>query len=407
MRAAAPVLLALLLACAPPLQGVRAWGAPGHMVTASLAERHLSAGAAASAASDLQVFKSLYPTESEFVTAADWRVSRGSVTLLSAPALTPPSAARLRPDFIKASTTAFSQWHYIDLPYAPAGDGGAPPVCSEAQNVVWALENAAAVLRSAKSDAWSRSTMLRFLIHFMGDLHQARGCRRQALLPATRARSEPSCALRPAPQPLHAASLYTAAAFPKGDEGGNSLKARCGARRSTLRGAESRRRRASQLSPGVSVGADESASELHAFWDNGCGHSGLESVPRRDGVVDRKAVDALAAQLDGADVAAVAATPLASTSDVSAAFKAWAAESHAFARNTSYAPALLADLADGREAHTKAPYWAQYEAQASAVARQRLRLGGARLAQVLNSLHHAAASAAALTPLPPRDAATQ
>ena len=73
MRAAAPVLLALLLACAP-LQGVRAWGAPGHMTTASLAQRHLSEGAAASASADLAVFKTLYPTESEFVTAADWRV---------------------------------------------------------------------------------------------------------------------------------------------------------------------------------------------------------------------------------------------------------------------------------------------------------------------------------------------
>lgn len=80
----------------------------------------------------------------------------------------------LRPDFIKASTTAFSQWHYIDLPYAPAGDGGRAPACGEAQNIVWALENAAAVLRSAKSDPWARSTMVRFLIHFMGDLHQVR-----------------------------------------------------------------------------------------------------------------------------------------------------------------------------------------------------------------------------------------
>lgn len=74
MRPAAPALLALLLACAPPLQGVRAWGAPGHMVTASLGERHLSAGAAAAASADLATFKALYPTESEFVTAADWRV---------------------------------------------------------------------------------------------------------------------------------------------------------------------------------------------------------------------------------------------------------------------------------------------------------------------------------------------
>jgi hypothetical protein len=36
---------------------------------------------------------------------------------------------------------------------------------------------------------------------------------------------------------------------------------------------------------------------------------------------------------------------------MSAAFKAWAAESHAFARNTSYAPALLDDLDGGKGAH--------------------------------------------------------
>ena len=78
MRVVAQALLALLLACASPLRGVQAWGTPGHMVTASLAERHLSEGAAAAAASDLQVLKTLYPTESEFVTAADWRVRDGA-----------------------------------------------------------------------------------------------------------------------------------------------------------------------------------------------------------------------------------------------------------------------------------------------------------------------------------------
>jgi hypothetical protein len=39
------------------------------------------------------------------------------------------------------------------------------------------------------------------------------------------------------------------------------------------------------------------------------------------------------------------------------------------------------------EVHTKADFWRDYAAEASAVARSRLRLGGARLAQVLNSLH--------------------
>ena len=152
--------------------------------------------------------------------------------------------------------------------------------------------------------------------------------------------------------------------------------------------------------------AHESVDELHAFWDNGCGGSGLESVGRRGGIVDRKAVDALAAQLDGPDVAALAAAPLGSTAEMSAAFKAWASESHTLAQNTSYAAALLADLGDGREAHTNAAYWAEYAAQASACARARLRLGGARLAQVLNSLHatHGQDDPA---PLPPQTTAKQ
>ena len=124
------------------------------------------------------------------------------------------------------------------------------------------------------------------------------------------------------------------------------------------------------------------------------------SHARADGVVDAKAVQALADELDDDGVADIASTPMGSTADTSAAFKAWAAESHAFARNTSYAAALLADLGDGREAHTKAAYWADYAADASAVARDRLRLGGARLSQVLNSLHTAAAADAAAVLVP-------
>jgi hypothetical protein len=38
---------------------------------------------------------------------------------------------------------------------------------------------------------------------------------------------------------------------------------------------------------------------------------------------------------------------------MSAAFKAWAAESHAFAANTSYAPELLDALGNGQGAHTR------------------------------------------------------
>jgi hypothetical protein len=70
MRPAAALLLAACVASAPLTAS--GWGAPGHMTTAALAERHLSGGAAAAASADLATFRSLYPTESDFVTAADW-----------------------------------------------------------------------------------------------------------------------------------------------------------------------------------------------------------------------------------------------------------------------------------------------------------------------------------------------
>ncbi len=63
--------------------------------------------------------------------------------------------------------------------------------------------------------------------------------------------------------------------------------------------------------------------------------------------MDQQAVEALATALDGDDVARTAKQQLRSTEDTSAAFKAWAAESFAFARNTSYAPALLTELGTG------------------------------------------------------------
>jgi len=52
------------------------------------------------------------------------------------------------------------------------------PSCPETPvNIVWALEEAAAVLRSSHSDPWSRSLMLRYLIHLVGDAHQVRAAR--------------------------------------------------------------------------------------------------------------------------------------------------------------------------------------------------------------------------------------
>jgi hypothetical protein len=93
MLRAAALLLAACAACAP--HGASGWGAPGHMTTAALAERHLSGGAAAAASADLATFRSLYPTESDFVTAADWCVRACAGARL-------PCQAALDPFFVSA-----------------------------------------------------------------------------------------------------------------------------------------------------------------------------------------------------------------------------------------------------------------------------------------------------------------
>ncbi len=58
-------------------------------------------------------------------------------------------------------------------------------------------------------------------------------------------------------------------------------------------------------------------------------------------------VAALAEALDGDDLARIAAVRVTSTDEMSSLFRFWASESFAFAKNTSYAQPLLADLGGG------------------------------------------------------------
>jgi len=93
----------------------------------------------------------------------------------------------------RTGLNAFDIWHYRDAPYnadglpevAPAGE----------QNVVWAIKQATATLKSPDAGDFEKALMLRFLIHFAGDIHQ----------------------------PLHCVSRYTKA-LPAGDRGGNDFK---------------------------------------------------------------------------------------------------------------------------------------------------------------------------------------
>ncbi len=84
-------------------------------------------------------------------------------------------------------------WHYIDHYFR--ADGILTKGKDEPQNVVWAIEHFGRILQDKSSKESDRADALRFLLHFVGDVHQ----------------------------PLHAVARVTDA-LPEGDRGGNDFK---------------------------------------------------------------------------------------------------------------------------------------------------------------------------------------
>ena len=202
----------------------------------------------------------------------------------------------------------------------------APP-----EDVEWAMKQCAAVLAKPSSDKGNRALMARLLVHFIGDIHQ----------------------------PLHASSLFSDS-FPHGDSGGNSI----------------------HLSPPAPTGSYTSAN-LHSFWDSGGPASGLEQVKKGDIDASRY----MAEVIDDREAADIAATPLASLSAINALFAAMVEESYQYAKNTTYGPALLDSLGKGTTVNTNGAFWSAYAESTSELSKQRLKLAGARMAQVINALY--------------------
>lgn len=136
-------------------------------------------------------------------------------------------------------------------------------------------------------------------------------------------------------QPLHATSRFNAAT-PTGDDGGNKIKV-CS---ETARLCDS-----------------EHASKLHSFWDGSVGTS-----------PSHRSAIAFAGRLPAAPAGQVA---ISDPDD-------WARESFEAARDVAYAPPIGAGRGPYRLTHT-------YRVRAGSVAQQRIALGGARLANILNA----------------------
>jgi hypothetical protein len=146
-------------------------------------------------------------------------------------------------DDIRGQRRETGPWHYID--YYFRSDNKPAINKPDAENVVWAIQKFSAILKDrAKPDA-ERSEALRFLIHFVGDIHQ----------------------------PLHATSRETDDR-PKGDQGGNAFRI---------------------VAPAAFSGMSRPPRNLHAFWDFGGGL--FHGEPRPLSADSRARIDALASSL--------------------------------------------------------------------------------------------------------------
>lgn len=170
------------------------WGAGGHMMTAQIAWDRLNPRAKAEANRLLAI--SINPAavtakSKNFVNAAHWA-----------------DDLRPFPEF-----DSFKALHFIDTPFSEDGTAlpNVPP-----PDIVTALEENVNILKTSTDDN-AKAQALRFVIHFVGDIHQ----------------------------PLHCATRVSAA-MPNGDRGGNEVKLKIRQPNGTTK-----------------------STNLHSYWDGG------------------------------------------------------------------------------------------------------------------------------------------
>src|SRR5687768_319115 len=170
LKSVLSVVIACVILCSPSIS--LGWGAGGHMITAHIA------------------FSRLNPK------------ARAKVIELLAIEIDPAAVTSKSKNFVNASHWAddlrpFTQFdsikplHFIDKPFSL--DGTTLPEI-DAENIVKALQDNVEILKTS-TDENAQAQALRFVIHFVGDIHQ----------------------------PLHCTARLSAA-HPDGDQGGNLVK---------------------------------------------------------------------------------------------------------------------------------------------------------------------------------------
>jgi hypothetical protein len=141
MRRSAVLVVALTAAIAlsPDL---RAWGGLGHHVVARIALTRL-------APATQQAVTAILGSE-DFVLSATWA------------------------DEVRSARPATYNWHFVDIPYGETKYDAARdcPPTERGDCVIAAIARLRQTLANASADAVERREALKFIIHFVGDLHQ-------------------------------------------------------------------------------------------------------------------------------------------------------------------------------------------------------------------------------------------
>jgi hypothetical protein len=151
------VVIACALALAALVCGspVFAWGCKGHQIVALIAENHLNPNTRAMVkeildAAPIDSALNRYCGQSGldgFADASTWADDERSVRPETAP------------------------WHYLDIPRG-AAKADVSKFCAPEGCVTSAIEAQLAIFRDKTASARARGDALRFLIHFVGDMHQ-------------------------------------------------------------------------------------------------------------------------------------------------------------------------------------------------------------------------------------------
>jgi hypothetical protein len=144
-------LLAWTVACMSAEQAW-AWGQEGHSIVAEIAQRRLDAGT-------LEKIKTLLKDEAPEV---------------EAPQVALASIASWADDY-RAKHEQSTNWHFVDIPYErntydPAVDCKRDPKFGDC--IINAIERSRATIADCSKPPKERAEALKFLVHFVGDIHQ-------------------------------------------------------------------------------------------------------------------------------------------------------------------------------------------------------------------------------------------